>query len=291
MSRLALVLSLVALAVVPAWPTAQGVGAWELVVLGRAQDAGIPQLGCTQAACVDRREGRRPAERVSSLGVRHTGTRRSFLFDATPDLPSQLHTLTGGRVPDGIFLTHGHIGHYTGLMYLGRESISASRAPVYGTPRMAAYLTSNGPWSQLVSLGNIVLQTMAYEQPVDLGDGLRVTAFQVPHRDEFTDTVGYLIEGPNKKALFIPDIDQWSKWNRDIRTLADTVDYAFLDATFASAGEIPGRSIADIPHPLMSDTRARLKGTRAQLWFIHLNHTNPEIDAADVVKDGARFGM
>lgn len=291
MLRPALVLSLVALAAVPAWPTAQGVGAWELVVLGRAQDAGIPQLGCTQAACVDRREGRRPVERVSSLGVRHTGTGRSFLFDATPDLPSQLHTLTRGRVPDGIFLTHGHIGHYTGLMYLGRESISATNVPVYGTPRMAGYLTSNGPWSQLVSLGNITLQAMAYDRPVDLGDGLRVTAFQVPHRDEFTDTVGYLIEGPNKKALFIPDIDQWSKWNRDIRTLADTVDYAFLDATFASAGEIPGRSIADIPHPLMSDTRARLKGTRAQLWFVHLNHTNPEIDAADVARDGARFGM
>jgi len=291
MLRLALVLSLVALAAVPAWPEAQGAGAWELVVLGRAQDAGIPQLGCTQAACVDRREGRRPVERVSSLGLRHTGTGRSYLFDATPDLPSQLQTLTGGRVPDGIFLTHGHIGHYTGLMYLGRESISASKVPVYGTPRMAAYLTSNGPWSQLVSLGNIALPSMAYDRSVDLGDGLRVTAFQVPHRDEFTDTVGYLIEGPNKKALFIPDIDQWSKWNRDIRALADTVDYAFLDATFASAGEIPGRSIADIPHPLMSDTRARLKGARAQLWFIHLNHTNQEIDAADVVRDGQRFGM
>jgi len=291
MSRLAFVLSLVALAAVPAWPRAQGAGAWELVVLGRAQDAGIPQLGCTQVACLDRREGRRPVERVSSLGLRHTGTGRSFLFDATPDLPSQLQTLTGGRVPDGIFLTHGHIGHYTGLMYLGRESISASKVPVYGTTRMAAYLTSNGPWSQLVSLGNIVLQRMAYDQPVDVGDGLRVTAFPVPHRDEFTDTVGYLIEGPRKKALFIPDIDQWSKWSRDIRALADTVDYAFLDATFASAGEIPGRSTADIPHPLMSDTRARLKGTRAQLWFIHLNHTNQEIDAADVVKDGQRFGM
>jgi pyrroloquinoline quinone biosynthesis protein B len=268
----------------------EGAG-WELVVLGRAQDAGIPQLGCTQAACVDRREGRKPVERVASLGLRNTRTGQAVLFDATPDLPSQLHTLTGGRAPADIFLTHAHIGHYTGLMYLGRESINASKVPVYGTARMGAYLTSNGPWSQLVSLGNIAIHTIEYDRPVTIADGLRVTAFQVPHRDEFTDTVGYLIEGPNKKALFIPDIDQWSKWSRDIRALADTVDYAFLDGTFASPGEIPGRSIADIPHPLMSDTRARLKGTRAQLWFIHLNHTNPELDAPDVVKDKQRFGM
>jgi pyrroloquinoline quinone biosynthesis protein B len=143
----------------------------------------------------------------------------------------------------------------------------------------------------LASFGNIAINVIEYDRPVTIGESVKVTAFQVPHRDEFTDTVGYLIEGPNKKALFIPDIDQWSKWSRDIRALAETVDYAFLDGTFASAGEIPGRSIADIPHPLMSDTRARLKGTRAQLWFIHLNHTNQDLDAPDVAKMGARFGM
>ncbi len=141
---------------------------------------------------MDRRAGRRPVERVASLGLRHSGTGRTFLFDATPDLPSQLHTLSGGRLPDGISLTHGHIGHYTGLMYLGRESINASKVPVHGTARMAQFLTSNGPWSQLVSAGNISLTVIEYDRAFDLGDGVRVTAVQVPHRDEFTDTVGYL---------------------------------------------------------------------------------------------------
>lgn len=269
----------------------QSRGGWEVVVLGRAQDAGIPHLSCTQKACVDRRVGKLPAERVASLGVRHSGTGRAYLFDATPDFSSQVHSLTGGRAPEGIFLTHGHIGHYTGLMYLGRESVGASKVPVYGTQRMTAFLRANGPWSQLVTLANIALQAITPDTAVDLGDGLKVTPFLVPHRDEFTDTVGYLIEGPTRKALFIPDIDQWAKWNRDIRALADTVDYAFLDGTFASAGEIPGRSMADIPHPMMSDTRARLKGTRAELWFIHINHTNPELNAPDVVTDGMRRGM
>lgn len=275
---------------VPATPVAQPDG-WELVVLGVAQDAGSPQLGCQQDLCVQRRAGARPVERVSSLGLVHRGTGRAYLFDATPDLPSQVHSLTGGRLPDGIFLTHAHIGHYTGLMYLGRESISASKVPVYGTDRMVRYLSANGPWSQLVTLGNIVPTALQPDVPVVLPDGLRVRAFVVPHRDEFTDTVGFVIEGPRRKALFIPDIDQWSKWNRDIRTLADDVDYAFVDGTFASADEIPGRSIADIPHPLMPVTRDLFKGRRAQLWFIHLNHTNRDLDAKDVVKDGARFGM
>lgn len=290
MSRVLLLFLVGASVAVPAAPQ-PAAGAWELVVLGRAQDAGIPHLGCNQAACVDRRAGKLPPERVASLGLRHTGSGRAFLFDATPDLPSQLHSLTGGRSPDGIFLTHGHIGHYTGLMYLGRESVNSSRVPVYGTGRMTAFLAANGPWSQLVGLGNITLNAIPPDRAIDLGEGARVTPFLVPHRDEFTDTVGYLIEGPGKKALFIPDIDQWSKWDRDIRALADTVDYAFLDGTFASAAEIPGRAIADIPHPMMGDTRARLKGARAQLWFLHLNHTNPELGGKDVVTDGRRFGM
>lgn len=266
-------------------------GGWEIVVLGIAQDAGIPQLGCEQPLCRSIRAGARKPERVASLGVRNLALGLTYLFDATPDFVSQVSSLGAGRAPTGIFLTHGHIGHYTGLMYLGRESIDADRVPVYGTERMAGYLRANGPWSQLVSRNNIDLHVVAPDLVVDLGQGVRVTAFIVPHRDEFTDTVGYLIEGPAKRAVFIPDIDRWEKWDRSIRDLANSVDYLFVDGTFASADEIPGRSTADIPHPLMPVTRALLKGTRAALWFIHINHTNRDLEAPDVVRDGMRFGI
>ena len=272
-------------------PAQSVASAWEIVVLGVAQDAGIPHLGCTQPLCASIRAGKRRAERVASLGVVNRASGRAYLFDATPDLVSQVSDLTGGRAPDGIFLTHAHIGHYTGLMYLGRESIDAKATPVYGTARMTGYLRNNGPWSQLVSRKNIDLRTLTPDAVVDLDDGLRVTALLVPHRDEFTDTVGLLIESATKRALFIPDIDQWQKWPRGIRDLADQVDLAFLDGTFASADEIPGRSIADIPHPLMSATRDLLRGTRAQLWFIHVNHTNRELNARDVVRDRQRFAF
>jgi pyrroloquinoline quinone biosynthesis protein B len=132
---------------------------------------------------------------------------------------------------------------------------------------------------------------MPADQAVDLGDGIRVTPLRVPHRDEFTDTVGFLIQGPRRKALFIPDIDQWTRWDRRIQELAAAVDIALLDGTFSSADEIPGRSIDDIPHPLMPVTRRLLQGSKAAIWFIHLNHTNREIDAKDVVREGQRFPM
>lgn len=264
---------------------------WELVVLGIAQDGGIPQLGCQRPICQDVRAGKRPAEKVSSLGLINRRNGRAYVFDATPDFPAQVQALTGGSNPDGIFLTHAHIGHYTGLMFLGRESVNATPpVPVYATERMSAFLKNNGPWSQLVSVPNIVLRTMAYDTPVALDGGVTVSAFRVPHREEYSDTVGFRIAGPNKSALFIPDIDRWEKWDRDIRALANTVDYAFLDGTFASPTEI-NRPIEDIPHPMMSRTRQLLNGARAKLWFIHLNNSNAEIDREDVVKEGMLFPL
>jgi pyrroloquinoline quinone biosynthesis protein B len=264
--------------------------AWELRILGIAQDAGIPHLNCQQGICAEIRAGGRKAEKVSSLGLVERGSGRAYLFDATPDFVAQVHALTGGRPPDGIFLTHAHIGHYTGLMYLGRESIGARAVPVYATERMLEFLDRNGPWSQLIALGNIERWPLEHDRPVALEGGVRVTAFRVPHRDEFSDTVGYRIDGPKRSAIFIPDIDRWEKWDRSIREIASSVDLAFLDGTFASPAEV-NRDINEIPHPMMSRTRELLRGVRAQVWFIHLNHTNAEIDARDVVREGQVFEM
>lgn len=263
---------------------------WHLVVLGIAQDAGIPHLSCQRGVCAAIRTGKRRAEKVASLGLVERTSGRAYVFDATPDFVSQVHALTGGRPPDGIFLTHAHIGHYTGLMYLGRESIGARAVPVFATDRMLEFLDRNGPWSQLIALGNIERRSLNHDEPVRLDGGVRVTAFRVPHRDEYSDTVGYRIEGPRRSALYIPDIDRWEKWDRSIRQLANDVDLAFLDGTFASPEEV-SRNIEEIPHPMMARTRDLLSGVRAKLWFIHVNHTNAEIDAADVVREGQSFEM
>jgi len=260
---------------------------WKLVVLGIAQDGGMPHLGCTKPPCADVRAGRRRAERVSCLGLVNRATGDAYLFDATPDLPAQVHALTGGRAPTGIFLTHAHIGHYTGLMYLGKETMAAKEVPVWGTARMVDYLAKHGPWSLLVADKHIAPRVI--DGAVDLPGGVRVTAFAVPHRDEFTDTVGYLIEGPRAKALFIPDIDKWEKWDRRIRDVADGADVALLDGTFATIDELPHRDISKVRHPLMSETRELLRGSKARLLFIHLNHSNPALVGHD--PDVAREGM
>jgi pyrroloquinoline quinone biosynthesis protein B len=275
----------------PAFARTAG-GGWELVVLGIAQDGGMPHAGCLKAPCAEVRAGKRRAEKVCSIGLVNRGSGAAYLVEATPDFPAQLHALTGGKAPDGIFLTHAHIGHYTGLVHLGREVMAAKGVPVYGTERMAAFLRGNGPWSLLVENGHIAPRVMTPDSPVELPGGLSVTPMPVPHRDEFTDTVGFLIEGGRSRVLFIPDIDKWQKWDRSLRALADSVDVLLVDGTFASMGELPGRDITQVPHPLMSETRALVVGSRAKLWFIHLNHSNPALlDGKDVAREGMVFPL
>ncbi len=280
------------IALLSAAPASQTPKGWQLVVLGIAQDGGMPHAGCTKSPCADARAGKRPAEKVSCVGLMNRELGLAYIIDATPDFPAQLHALTGGQAPDGIFLTHAHIGHYTGLMYLGKEVMAAKSVPVYGTERMTEFLKRNGPWSLLVDNRYIELRTLTPDHAVALPGGLRITPMLVPHRDEFTDTVGFLIEGPRAKVLFIPDIDKWEKWSRRVRDVADGVDYLLLDGTFGSMAELPNRNIADVPHPLMSETRKQVKGTRAKLWFIHVNHSNPAlVDGKDVAREGMTFEL
>jgi pyrroloquinoline quinone biosynthesis protein B len=181
-----------------------------------------------------------------------------------------------------VFLTHAHIGHYAGLMHFGREAMNAQGLPVYAMPLMSAYLSNNGPWSQLVALNNVALMPLGDNQPVALTTSLSVTPMLVPHRDEFSETVGYRIEGPNKSALFIPDINKWADWDTDIVALIKTVDYALLDATFFADGELGNRDMSQIPHPFVAESMALFSNLpakeRGKVWFIHFNHTNPLLD-------------
>ncbi|MGY0040866.1 MBL fold metallo-hydrolase [Pedobacter sp. NJ-S-72] len=256
-----------------------------IIVLGNVQDGGSPHIGCTKACCKDLFEHPDPTRMVSSLGVIDPENKLNWLFDATPNLPFQIKALkkasefSSKEVPDGIFITHAHIGHYAGLMYLGREALNAKQVPVYAMSKMKSFLEHNGPWSQLVSLANISIKPIENEKVNVLSSNIKVTAFKVPHRDEFSETVGYLIAGPNKKALFIPDIDKWSKVEKNIVDEIRKVDYAFIDATFYDATEMNNRPITEIPHPLVVESMELFKNLSKQdkdkIYFIHLNHTNP----------------
>jgi pyrroloquinoline quinone biosynthesis protein B len=271
-------------------------GAQTLVVLGTAQDAGKPQIGCQKKCC----KNLKSRFFVASLGVSDIKNRKNYLFDATPDITAQyqlLSSITGIKSIDGFFLTHAHSGHYTGLMYLGKEGLNGNKIPVYAMPRLTKYLTNNGPWSQLVTLENINLMPLQSLVSITLDNVLIVMPFVVPHRDEFSETVGFKIIGAKKSALYIPDIDKWKLWEKDIINEVNAVDYAFIDGTFFEDGEI-NRPIKDVPHPFISETVSIFQNeplsVKQKIYFIHLNHTNPahnksSLQRIALEKQGFRF--
>ncbi len=259
-----------------------------LYVLGVAQDGGYPQAGCYNPQCmrawddVDRRVF------PTSLALVDEGNRLKYLFEATPAMPDQLADLQeiapdGQYVFNGVFLTHAHIGHYAGLMHFGREAIGARNIRVYAMPRMTEFLSTNGPWDQLVSLQNIGLRPLENARAVELAGGIRVTPFLVPHRDEYSETVGFRIDGPNRSAVFIPDIDKWSDWAADIRDVIRSVDYALLDATFYADGELPNRDMSQIRHPYVTESMELFadmtEDEKSKIIFIHMNNSNPLLDS------------
>lgn len=280
-----------------------------IILLGTVQDGGSPHAGCKKDCCKNLFQNPDPTRKVVSLGIIDPENKKSFLFEATPDLPTQMKQLKNlssfaeKETPDGIFLTHAHIGHYAGLMFLGKEAMSAKETPVYAMPRMKVFLEQNGPWQQLVTLNNISLQPLQDSVTVQLTPNITVMPFTVPHRDEYSETVGYTIKGTNKTALFIPDIDKWEKWDTDVITAIAKVDYAFIDATFYDGEELNNRDISQIPHPFVVESMEKFKHLSAaekdKIYFIHFNHTNPLLNlqseqAKKVLANGfhiAEYGM
>lgn len=300
-------LALVALALVLVllafwWAQRGDANAPYLTVLGTAQDGGHPHIGCIKDCC-ENATGKGQGHLVSCIALVDPASGRRWIFDATPDFPEQLRRLDeiapALRDPatrdiglDGIFLTHAHIGHYTGLMYLGREAHSAHGMPVYAMPRMREFLRGNGPWDQLIALQNIEILALEADRVVDLGGEITVTPWLAPHRDEYSETVGFLIATRKAKALYLPDIDKWDRWERSLPEILEDIDYAFLDATFFSPAELPGRALEEIPHPTIEESIALLESLperhRSKVHFIHLNHSNPAFDKKSTERGAIR---
>lgn len=259
---------------------------YSLWVLGTAQDGGVPHVGCKRECC--ERARRTGAHRYPvSIGIVDRTTHSLAMIEASPEIDAQIALLHArsdlhgrGRNPiDALLLTHAHIGHYAGLVHFGREVASTKELPVFSTARMARYLSTNGPWSQLVDLRQIELRTVEPRARFELLPGLDVEAFPVPHRDEFSDTMAYKIHGPDHVVLFVPDVDRWDAHPGLLDQLLDGVDTAYIDGTFWDGRELPGRDITEIPHPLIVDTMLRMAERARQrpgsIRFLHLNHTNP----------------
>ena len=254
-----------------------------VIVLGVGQDAGVPQIGCESSFCKKAWKEKKLRKMVSSIALVNPDTKERWIFDATPNFPEQfelLKEITGDYSNNisGIFLTHAHIGHYTGLMYLGRESMNSKDVKAYAMPRMKKMLETNAPWSQLVDIKNILIMPLTENASVRLTNDLEVISFLVPHRDEFSETVGFKMVSGDKSLIFIPDIDKWEKWSQKLEDVVKSNDYVLIDGTFFQDGEI-NRPMSEVPHPFVSETMELLKNLSAQdkakVFFIHFNHTNP----------------
>jgi pyrroloquinoline quinone biosynthesis protein B len=256
-----------------------------IYVLGNVQDAGLPHIGCQHKFCKEK-FSEFEEYFTTSIAVVDPVEKKYILFEASPDIPYQLNYLEKEifnefLLPESIFITHAHIGHYTGLMYFGREALGSKNLIIKVLPKMSNFLKTNGPWSQLVDINNIKIQNLSFGSKTNELRNITVTPIQVPHRDEYSETAGFVIEGRNKKALFIPDIDKWEKWDKNLKQLVYEFDYLLLDATFYDSKEI-NRDISEIPHPLVTETINLLDDLspehKNKVYFIHMNHTNLMLD-------------
>ena len=258
-----------------------------LKILGTIQDGGIPHMGCNKQCCKNYFLDQTRRIGVSSIGITNLKYDTNYLIDATPDVNFQLESLIGSANPskklNGIFLTHAHMGHYVGLLNFGRESLNSVNIPLYLMPKFHDFILNNGPWNQLVTQKNVNLFEINADKELVLDDNLSITPVQVPHRDEYSETVGFIIKGKSKKALYIPDIDKWEKWNVSIVESIKNVDYAFLDGTFYDQKEINNRDMSEIPHPFVIESMKLFDDLeinhKNKIYFIHLNHTNPLLNS------------
>lgn len=231
-------------------------------VLGISQDAGVPQIGCRCEQCNAARSSDGQKRYATSLLLSDDG---KYLFDATPDIQFQIAT-----IPDGVFLTHAHLGHLPGLLFFGQEAANADRIPVYLTEGLADVIRNSPPLNILVENNNLTLEHLAPHATVVLGD-VTIEGRPVKHRESLpTNTFAYMIEGPERSLLYMTDIDEWSTATQQLVTQADI---ALVDGTFWSEDEIS--RTGEVPHPYVRESIDKLDSERTDIYFTHLNHSNP----------------
>jgi pyrroloquinoline quinone biosynthesis protein B len=258
----------------------QGVYHMKVKVLGSGQDAGIPHIGCFCQTCNKARINPEQRRLGPSIGLFDGEGRECYIIDASPDFKYQLDMVMeeipedkreGRLAISGIFLTHAHFGHTIGLLQLGKEALYVKELPVFCTGEMADFLQNNHPFRLLVERENIVFKEIYPDKERDFED-FTLIPFSVPHRHEVADCVGFSIfsKKSNKTLIYIPDTDQWTE---GILERIRKADIALIDGTFYSRGEIS--RFDDVPHPPIEDTMNVLKEIETDIFFTHINHTNP----------------
>tara|TARA_B100000767_G_C19705113_1_gene510177 strand:- start:596 stop:1333 length:738 start_codon:yes stop_codon:yes gene_type:complete len=217
------------------------------------------------------------------LGV-HSDEGTNILVEATRHLGDQF-TLWGQTRVDHLLLTHAHFGHVDGLGLFGRETLSAQGIHLHVSEEMYHLVDQTPQWNLMVQQGVFEIQTFAVGSALFNQGSLKIEPVRIPHRDELSDMHAFIIRGPNKSLLFLPDHDTWDETlavhnSTSIREWLSkmNVDIALIDGTFWSEDELGGRNQAHVPHPPVLQTLKMLdekKDGDPEILFTHLNHTNP----------------
>lgn len=280
----------------------------EVTVLGMAQDGGRPQPSCYKSCCaaLTQADVRYPV----ALGV-VDGT-IIHLFETSRYLGEQLRflwKLPASNIPeniDHVWITHAHWGHIDGLGLFGRETMNCKGVRLHVSESMASLIRRSPSWNAMVDQGVFLIDVFpnptdlkivvkyASDQTTTTSSALSIEPIPIPHRAELSDTHAFVIRGPHKSLLFLPDHDTWEKtlsFHRctSIRQFLQSfrIDIALLDGTFWSYEELGNiRDQSQVPHPPVSET-ITLLGTRNPeqdpvIYFTHLNHTNPLYDSGSV---------
>ena len=252
-----------------------------IYILGTVQDGGFPHAGCKKNCCKDAFTNPSLSKKVSSIAIVDPSSKQQWIIDASPDFKDQYHTLqkqTKSEIISGILLTHAHIGHYLGLAQLGKEVIDCNNINVFAMEKMSSFLKKNGPWNQLITNNNISLTKIESDLEFELNNKIHVTPILVPHREDYSETVCFFIASKQKKLLYVPDIDKWKLWDKDILQIIKSVDYALIDGTFYDENELE-RDMSKIPHPFVEESMNLFidlpTNEKSKIYFTHLNHTNP----------------
>ncbi len=238
-------------------------------VLGNVQDGGVPHLGCDCDICEEARADPRKQKYVSSLLLRENGDEDTvrYLIDATPDIRAQIK----GDYLDGVFIAHADLGHITGLQFLGEEGKDADHVSVHCNGRVEDYMMKNDPYRLLIDRGNIQIHSFEEGDTAELQGG-EIEARSIEHPQVGHPTTSYRIEGKKKVLYYISDITAWNE--RIIESIKEA-DIAVIDGTFWSKDEIDRYD--EVPHPTIQDSMERMKSFDTEIYFTHLNHTNPAL--------------
>lgn len=239
----------------------------KIKILGNVQDGGVPHLGSQLEIDKKARQDPRKQKYVSSMLLTEDDSNGAakYLIDATPDIRMQVSQ----EYLDGVFIPHADIGHTLGLVFFGQEGIDSKGVNVYCNKGVEEFLMKNDPFRYLVDRQNIEIETMGHKDKQKV-QGAEVKTHLYDHHLVGHNTTGYEIIGEEKTVFYLSDI---TEFNGDIMTRIEEADIAIIDGTFWSEDEID--RIEEVPHPPIQQSMEEMKDFDTDIYFTHLNHTNP----------------